>query len=79
MKRQYQRCKSCGAEIIWALAENGKVHPINAHPDPEGNYVLSQDRDTGEYNARYRHSGDTVESYRSHYATCTEPLRLVYG
>ena len=34
------RCRSCGAQIFWAVTANGKRMPLDAQPHPEGNLVL---------------------------------------
>ena len=36
------RCKSCAAEIVWAVTTGGKRIPVDAHPAPGGNLVLRQ-------------------------------------
>lgn len=35
------RCRSCGAEIIWALTVNGIPMPVDASPTADGNCVLT--------------------------------------
>lgn len=67
-------CRSCGAEIRWALTvKNGKHIPIDAQPVPDGNIVIE-----------YRNGGDEARPatdadrklkrplYKSHFATCTD-------
>jgi len=63
-------CRSCNADVIWALGPNGKTMPMDAEPDPAGAWELRQiadglaalfvapdDRDAGPY-------------YTSHFVTC---------
>jgi hypothetical protein len=33
-------CKSCGASIYWATTELNKAAPIDAEPDPAGQWVM---------------------------------------
>lgn len=33
-------CRSCGAEILWAVTENGKRMPVDAEPVPAGTILL---------------------------------------
>lgn len=37
------RCSSCGAHILWAITERGKMIPIDAAPRPDGNMILGED------------------------------------
>lgn len=62
------KCRSCGADIIWAKTPKGKAMPIDAQPNPEGKLAL--------------HGGIVVtvgsgpqigfsdERYISHFGTC---------
>ena len=34
------RCRSCGAPILWVRAERGKMMPLDAEPNPAGNIIL---------------------------------------
>ncbi len=55
------RCKSCGAEIIWATTSNGKKVPLDVKA--EKRYVL------------YGRSGETaklVNTYVTHFVTCPD-------
>ncbi len=42
------KCKSCGAEIIWAVSRSGKACPISAAEYPNGNVVLVPNSDPRE-------------------------------
>jgi hypothetical protein len=35
------RCRSCGAEIVWATTEAGKAMPLDAAPTVEGNVAVT--------------------------------------
>lgn len=64
------KCKSCGAEIIWAKTAKGKNTPLDAKPvriaelieDPETGEEVTEE---GRYLIAAGHTGHT-----SHWATC---------
>lgn len=58
----YERCRSCGAPIIWASTERGKAMPVDAQTTLDGNLVL----DAG----IARVVGHGAGQYVSHFATC---------
>lgn len=62
-------CRSCGAEIIWALTEKGKRMPVDPEPVPHGNLFLRK-RENGAYDVRP--AGDLLlsERYVSHFSSC---------
>jgi hypothetical protein len=67
------RCRSCGAEVIWAKTEAGRPMPVDVEPDPAGNLHLWLDG-----NHEYR-CAVIVESwpdyrprFRPHFATCPD-------
>lgn len=35
-----EACRSCGAQIIWAVTRNGKDMPVDELPAPKGNIRL---------------------------------------
>ncbi|MFI6819751.1 hypothetical protein ACIBJE_02215 [Micromonospora sp. NPDC050187] len=37
-----ETCRSCPAQIIWAVTERGKPMPVDAEPTPDGNVLLEQ-------------------------------------
>lgn len=61
-------CRSCGAEIIWAVTELGKRMPLDAEPAerPTGLFRIQREED-GAVRA-FSVSGQPV--YLSHFATC---------
>lgn len=61
-------CRSCDAEIVWALTTTGKLAPYD--PDPEGMWVIESGaaRLGGMFD-------DELERYTSHFANCTDPGR----
>lgn len=72
---QKDHCASCKAEIFWATTEkNGKAHPINYAPDPEGNVVIIAPADPREplvasMDVGFRKNGPR---YMTHFATCPD-------
>lgn len=60
------RCRSCGAEILWAVTKAGKRIPIDPEPEPYGNVQL--DESAGEVRATVVAIGDGT--HVSHFASC---------
>lgn len=80
MSTSKQYCRSCSAEIIWAVTENGKRMPVDALPREDGNILLTEYPD-GYIEAAYVQSSlfeewdqDAPEPRRhvSHFATCEQ-------
>jgi hypothetical protein len=66
-----EKCKSCGALIIWATTQSGKLMPLNAEPDPKGNLAISRWATVVAVHQRT----DLTETqgmptHTSHFATC---------
>jgi hypothetical protein len=40
MKLTVQRCRSCPADIVWAVTTRGRPMPVDAEPHPDGNIRL---------------------------------------
>jgi hypothetical protein len=38
-------CRSCGAEIVWAVTEKGRRQPFDVKPHPEGRWTLDEATD----------------------------------
>lgn len=65
------RCRSCGAEIIWAVTASGRNMPVDAAPSDDGTITVTQ---VGGKN-RAEVSGppnllDDRPRHTSHFATC---------
>lgn len=61
------RCRSCGAEIVWAVTDVGKKMPVNAAPSERGNVILR--REGGRVSAEV--VGEKRAGLRvSHFTTC---------
>lgn len=60
-------CRSCGAEIVWALTASGKRMPLDAQslPLPPGRFILSGDDPPVATPLRV-----VTSTYVSHFATC---------
>jgi hypothetical protein len=67
------RCRTCGAEIVWATTEKGKAIPIDATPNLlQGNISLESSADPREGPlAKFAKKGESG-SYVSHFATCPQ-------
>jgi hypothetical protein len=37
-----EKCRSCPAQVIWAVTERGKTMPVNVAPVPGGNVLLTE-------------------------------------
>lgn len=63
------KCRSCGADIVWATNErSGKPAPIDAEPDPRGNIELWDMPDGTTAYSMPHQSG--WPRYVNHFATC---------
>ncbi len=60
-------CRVCPAEIIWARTVNGKLIPLDAEPNPDGNVMLIN----GVANVYAQPPLGLGEIYMPHHATCT--------
>lgn len=56
------RCKSCGAEIVWAQTPNGKHMPLDARPEKRA--VLTSSSSDGPTVAMIK------DTYMPHWSTC---------
>ena len=74
-------CRSCEAEIVWALTERGKRQPFDVKPSEAGNYVLDDATDEeGRPVKLARYIGpspdslfeDPRERFVPHHATCPD-------
>jgi hypothetical protein len=66
-------CKTCNAEIYWARTEKGALSPVDAEPDPEGQWVLAM-RGKELRVLKYDPSkhGPQWKRRTSHFATCAQ-------
>ena len=68
-------CRSCGAEVTWAITTTGKRMPVNTEPDPTGNVTLGLgSMAPGTHLALVWGPGESIPfdltRYTSHFATC---------
>lgn len=61
------RCRSCNAEIVWAITENGKRMPFDAEPAERPTGLFKLVNDGPDVLARSV-AGEPV--YLSHFVTC---------
>ena len=80
MSPETKYCRSCGAEVIWAVTENGKRMPVDAMPREDGNIMLTHYPD-GQIAADYVNPtlfeewdvpAPEPRRYVSHFATCSQ-------
>ena len=70
------KCKTCGADIFWALTENGKPMPIDAVSTDNGNLECVWDHN-GRVLAHviaplFLQMQTEAPRYTSHFATCPD-------
>lgn len=63
-------CSSCGAHIVWATTEHGRLMPVDAAPSAEGNLRLTWVPSRKVYIVAARVKGGEKPLYTSHFATC---------
>jgi hypothetical protein len=70
-------CRSCGAELFYAVTAGGKRIPLDAEPHPEGNIAVTRLKDrtqaqtlSGTELHLARSMGNVL--YRTHFATCPD-------
>jgi hypothetical protein len=68
-------CRSCGAEMLWAVTAKGKRIPLDALAVPDGNVVLEEQGPGRPPLAVVLPNGTDplmteTERYVSHFATC---------
>lgn len=68
-------CRSCGAEIYWAITNNGKRMPVDYLPTPEGTIAIEYPKGPllaivlhGDELLAAREAGEPL--HLSHFATC---------
>ncbi len=64
-----QKCRSCGAAILWCKTEKGKAMPVDAEPSENGNLIIS-----GEICTVVKPSEvlPGIPLFTSHFATCKQ-------
>lgn len=64
------RCKSCGAQVVWAVTSTGKRMPVDVEPAAMGN-VLLEARTVGAPLAVVW-AGPVAGGRLSHFSTCPD-------
>jgi hypothetical protein len=59
-------CRSCGAPIVWARTQSGRLMPVDREPVDGGSLLL--ERVGGEYRVSVALNG----GFRAHFATCPD-------
>lgn len=71
MRLAIATCRSCEAEIVWALTEHGRKIPLDAQPAENGTFALSIPPDGGDPGAIHAPKvAAPGPRYLSHFATC---------
>jgi hypothetical protein len=66
------RCRSCGAEIIWAVTTEGTRMAVDARPSEAGNVILEP---RGRARMVGTHERSTIGvRHTSHFATCPDAV-----
>src|SRR5262249_13148221 len=65
---ELERCRSCGASIVWAFTASGKRMPVDADPDERGNLEIRSEEGTMFVDVVEPGAG----THRPHFATCPE-------
>lgn len=65
-------CRSCHAEIIWAVTLDGKAMPVDAEPSPDGDrWLLNHPAISAPVVVKAgEHAGPA--RHKSHFATCPQ-------
>lgn len=60
------RCRSCGAEIVWAETSGGRYMPLDPEPRQDGNMIIE--------NGRAIAAGplDQGERFVAHFVSCPD-------
>ena len=70
------RCRSCKAEIVWAVTGTGSPMPFDAEPDPKGEWRLAAAPAGRPPRAVYvpveKRAGLERELLRVHFASCPD-------
>lgn len=70
-----ERCRSCRAQIAWAITPNGKKLPLDPEPHDQGNLTVSLDGGVLRTGVVLRAAREAMHEagnqlYLSHFATC---------
>ncbi len=62
------KCKSCGAEIIWTTTKNGKKMPVDAKPIKR--IILKKNNLIEFFETGIEYISEITDTYVSHFSTC---------
>jgi hypothetical protein len=63
-------CRSCKAEIVWAITESGRWMPLDAEPNPRGEWRLFGDTPRAVHVEPERRAELAEQLMVPHWATC---------
>lgn len=65
------KCRSCGADILWARTKAGKLMPVDAAESSDGNVFVAQtERGLTAFIPEEGTVIDGASRHKSHFATC---------
>lgn len=73
---QVSKCRSCDAEIIWAVTRKGKRIPIDHAPVPGGAFLLYLPEETADEQTTADFVGTPNGMYTTHFETCPNAAKL---
>lgn len=65
-----ERCRSCGAAIVWAYTASGRRMPVDAEPVDDGTLKLSPR--VGQLHVFVVGPHPSEPRYRAHFVTCPD-------
>jgi len=67
-----KKCRSCGAEVIWAKTDSGAMAPFDAAESPEGTFSLEEMSPPTAHYVLADERQWRGPLHRSHFATCPD-------
>jgi hypothetical protein len=73
-----EKCRSCGADIVWCQTGKGKAMPVDAEPCADGNVAITASQVPGQLPFANVLTPPTLgleALHKSHFATCPDADR----
>lgn len=68
MEVRTSQCRTCKAEIVWAVTPKGKNMPVDSTPVPDGGWMLREGDDDKPHAVAA--DGSDMARYQSHFKSC---------